>query len=168
MQNLFESGNVVSILYPSDLQTAVADDWIDLSDYHAMEIIVFKGAGTGGDDPDIWITQATSNAGAGEKALNVTEYYKKEGTLLSTSSLGGQFTKTTMTASYIVDLGAASAEVQGIYGFHIEADMLDVDNGFKYVRASIPDVGTNAQLGCILGVLLPGRYQQDSAPNPLD
>lgn len=168
MQNLFESGNVVSMLYPSDLQTAVADDWIDLSDYHALEIILFKGAGTDGDDPDIRVRQATSAAGAGAKALPFDTYYLKEGTLLSTSSVGGQFTKTTQAASYVVSFGATSAEHQMICGIHIEADMLDVDGGFKYVQASVPDVGNNAQYGCILGVLIPGRYQQELAPNPLD
>lgn len=165
--NIFEQGNVISILYPSDLQTAVADDWIDMADYHAMDIIFFKGAGTAGDDPDVHITQATSNAGAGEKGLDVDHYYLKSGTLLSTSSIGGSFTKTTMTASYIVDLGAASAEVQQIVGFHIDSDMLDSNNSFRYVRASVPDVGSNAQLGCILGIMYP-RYAGETASNPLD
>ena len=169
MKNLFEQGNVVSILYPSDTQTAVADDYINVSHSHALEVIVFIGAGTAGDDPDIHFFQATTNAGAGAKALQVDRYYKKEGTLLSTSSVGGVFTLTTMTASDIVDLGADSAEVQGIYGFHIEADTLDVSNGFKWVQVSIPDTGSaSAQYGCILGVLIPGRYQQENGGlNPL-
>jgi hypothetical protein len=166
--NIFEHGNVVSILYPSDMQTAVADDWIHLGDYHALDIIFFKGVGTAADDPDIHVTQATSNAGAGEKALNFDTYYLKQGTLLSTSSVGGQFTKTTMTSSYIISFDATSAEEQMICGIHIEADMLDVSGGFEYVRASVPDVGSNAQLGCILGVLHPSRYKQEQTPNPLD
>jgi hypothetical protein len=165
--NIFEHGNVVSILYPSDLQTAVADDWIDLSDYHALDIIFFKGAGTAADDPDIHVTQATSNAGAGEKGIAISEYYLKQGTLLSTSSVGGQFTKTTQTASYVISFDGTSAETQMICGIHIEADMLDVTGGFRWVRATVPDVGTNAQLGCILGVLHPARYQQEQTPNPL-
>ena len=166
--NIFERGNVVSILYPSDLQTAVADDWIDMSDYHAIDIIFFKGAGTAGDDPTLKLTQATSNAGAGEKALNVSTYYKKSGTLLSTSSIGGQFTKTTQAASYTIVGGGTSAEEQAIWGIHVEADQLDVSGGFTHIRASIDDVGTNAQLGCILAVLWPGRYKGETAPNPLD
>jgi len=168
MTNLFEQGNVVSILYPSDLQTAVADDFISMENYHAMDIIFFKGAGTAADDPDIHVTQATSSAGAGEKGLNFDTYYLKEGTLLSTTSIGGTFTKTTMTSSYIISFGATSAESQMICGIHIEADMLDVNGGFKWVRASVPDVGTNAQYGCILAVLYPSRYKDDSGGmNPL-
>ncbi len=168
--NLFEQGNVVSILYPSDTQTAVADDWIDMANAHAIDIIFFKGAGTANDDPDLWVTQATTNAGAGEKAVNFTHYYLKQGTLLSTSSIGGTFTKTTMTASYIISFGATSAEEQMICGVHIEADMLDVSGGFHWVRASVPDTGAaGAQYGCILGVLWPARYADDSGgPNPLD
>lgn len=167
--NIFEEGNVVSILYPSDTQTAVADDWIHLGDYHSLDIVFFKGAGTANDDPDIHVTQATSNAGAGEKALNFDTYYLKSGTLLSTSSVGGQFTKTTMTASYIVSFGATSAEEQMICGIHIEADQLDVTGGFEYVRASVPDTGAaGTQLGCILGILHPSRYKSAQTPNPLD
>lgn len=165
--HLAEEAVIVSILYPSDLQTAVADDWIDMSDLLSLDIIFFKGAGTAGDDPDIHVTQATSNAGAGAKALNFTEYYYKEGTLLSTSSVGGQFTKQTMAASYIISFGATSAESQGIYVIHIEADMLDVSGGFTHVMASIPDVGTNSQYGCILGIGHP-RYKGEPTPNVLD
>jgi len=166
--NIFEQGNVVSVLYPSDLQTAVADDFISLENYVAADLIFFKGAGTAADDPDIYVTQATDSSGTGEKALNFDTYYLKEGTLLSTTSIGGTFTKTTMTSSYILSFGATSAESQMICGIHIEADMLDVDGGFSWFRASIPDVGGNPQYGCILAILYPGRYQRYSGGlNPL-
>lgn len=166
--NLAEEAVIVSILYPSDTQTAVADDWIDMSELHSLDIVLFKGAGTANDDPDLHITQATSNAGAGEKGLNFDHYYLKQGTLLSTSSVGGQFTRTTMTASYIVSFGATSAEEQMLCVVHIEADTLDRANSFRYVRASVPDTGAaGAQYGCILGIGHP-RYAGDPTPNVLD
>ena len=166
--NIFEEGNVVSILYPSDIQTKVTADYIDMADNHALEILFFKGVTTSGDDPVLTIQQATSNAGAGAKDLNVDFYYLKSGTLLSTSSIGGQFTKTTLTASNVITGHATSAEEQQLLGIHIEADMLDVSGGFQYVTVNVADTGTNAHYGCILGVLIPGRYKQESAPNPLD
>ena len=166
--NIFEEGNVVSILYPSDIQTKVTADWVDLSDYHALEIIFFKGVTTAGDDPVLTIQQATSAAGAGAKDLVIDHYYLKSGTLLSTSSVGGVFTKTTMTASNVITGHATSAEEQQLYGIHIEADMLDASGGFRYVTMNVADTGTNACYGCILGVLIPARYQQEQTPNPLD
>jgi len=168
LSNLFEQGNVVSVLYPSDLQTKVTADWINMNEYHAMDLIVFKGAGTAADDPTLTIQQATSSAGAGAKDLNIDHYYLKEGTLLSTTSIGGTFTKTTQTASNTIVGGAASAESQWICGVHIEADMLDVSGGFNWVTANIADVGSNAQLGCILAVMYPARFKDDSGGvNPL-
>ena len=168
MHNIFEHGNVVSMLYPSDLQTAVADDYICLKDFHALDIIFFKGAGTAADDPTITLKQATDAAGSGAKDLNVSEYYLKQGTLLSTSSVGGVFTKTTQAATNEWAFDGTSAETQMICGIHIEADMLDVSGGFDCVQASIADVGSNAQYGCILAVLYPSRYKDDSGGmNPL-
>lgn len=164
--HLAEETVVVSILYPSDLQTAVGDDWIDMSDLHSLDIVLFKGSGTAGDDPEIHITQATDNSGSDEKGLDVSEYYLKQGTL-ATSSDGGTFTKTTVTASYVVSFDATSAEDQMIAVFHIEADMLDTNNSFTHVRASVPDVGSNAQYGCILGIGHP-RYKGEEGPNVLD
>ena len=165
--NIFEHGNVVSVLYPADLQTKVTADWIDMSDYHAVDFIFFKGVGTAADDPDVWITQATTNAGGGEKGVAISEYYLKQGTLLSTASLGGQFTKTTQTASYVISFDGTSAETQMLVGIHVEADELDVTGGFRWVSANVVDVGGNAQLGCIVAVMHPSRYQQEQTPNPL-
>ena len=169
MSNIFEHGNVVSILYPSDMQTAVADDWIYMGNAHSIDIICFFGAGVANDDPDIHITQATTNSGGSEKGVNITRYYLKQGTLLSTSSIGGTFTVTTQAASYVISLDASSAETQQIVGIHVSADELDVTNGFDWIRASVPDTGSaGAKLGCILGILHPARFSDDSGGvNPL-
>ena len=165
--NIFEHGNVVSVLYPSDLQTKVTADWIDMSNYHAVDFIFFKGTTTAGDDPDLHLTQATTNGGVGAKGVPISEYYLKTGTLLSTASLGGQFTKTTQTASYLISFDATSAEEQMLVGIHVEADELDVSGGYRWITANIVDTGNNACLGCIVAVLHPSRYGQEQTPNPL-
>ena len=166
--NICENGNIVSMLYPSDLQTAVADDWISLENYNHLTIVVFKGAGTGGDDPTLTLQQATSAAGAGAKDLLIVDkYYKKQGTLLSTNSVGGQFTLTTQTASNTIVGDATSAEEQALWVIEVEASELDCDGGFYFVQASIADVGTNSQFGCILGILTEPRFGQQTSPSPL-
>jgi hypothetical protein len=164
--NIFEHGNVISVLYPSDIQTKITADWIDMSNYHAVDFIFFKGTTTAGDDPDLLVTQATTDGGT-PKALAISEYYLKSGTLLSTASIGGQFTKTTQTASYLIDFDATSAEEQMLCGIHIEADMLDVSGGYRWITANVLQTGSNAHLGCILAVMHPSRYGQEQTPNPL-
>ena len=136
--------------------------------YHAADVIFFKGVGTAAQDPVITIQQATTDAGGGVKDLNISEYYLKQGTLLSTTSIGGLWTKTTQTATNAWAFDGDSAEEQGLYGIHIETDQMDVTGGFKWFTVNIADVGGNAQLGCILAVLYPGRYKDDSGgTNPL-
>ncbi len=45
--------------------------------------------------------------------------------------------------------------------------MLDVDGGFKYVRLTLNDVGTNAQLGCVLYLLSEPRFADATPPSAL-
>jgi len=166
--NICENGNIVSILYPSDIQTAVADDWINLKGYGHLDVVFFKGAGTAGDDPTLTFAQATVVAGTDTKALTIVDkYYLKQGTLLSTSTVGGVFTKTTQTKATTIVGDGTSAEEQMIMVIPIDAEDLDVDNGFCCVQVSVGDVGSNAQFGCILGILTDPRYGGETPINPL-
>jgi len=166
--NICENGNIVSMLYPSDLQTAVADDYISMENYNHLTIVFFKGVTTAADDPTLTLVQAKTAAGGSVKDLLIVDkYYKKQGTLLSTNSDGGQFTLTTQTASNTIVGDADSAEEQALWVIEIEASELDCDGGFYFVQASIGDTGSNAHYGCILGILTEPRYGQESTPSPL-
>lgn len=148
---------------PIDMQDgANAGDWVSLENYRRLEIILFKAAGTAGDDPVITVSQATANDGTGSKALNFTVIYEKVGTLASTTA----WTRQTQSAGNTYE-NTASAEAQAIIVIEIDAAMLDVDNGFTFVQASVADVGTNAQLGCILYHLSRPRYPQGAAISAL-
>jgi len=125
-------------------------------------VLVFKGAGTAGDDPVLSFKQATDVAGATNKDLAViTEYWSKQGTLTSV----GTWTRVTQAASATVTLDATSAESQGLYYFEIETDQLDTDNGYDCFYLSVADTGTNAQLGCAL--YIPGGLRYQSTPASL-
>lgn len=160
---LIEQTQICAGFVPVDLSAAANNgDWLSLRDYNHATIIFFKAAGTAGDDPVLTLQQATDNTGTGAKALNFTELWQKQGTLTSV----GTFTRKTQSAANTYT-DTDSAENQGIYVLEIDADMLDVDNGFSHVRLNVADVGSNAQLGCALAILSEPRFAQATPPSAL-
>jgi hypothetical protein len=153
---LVEVSQIVSGIIPVDLSGgANAGDWVSMKGYGHIAVVLFKAAGTAGDDPTLTIEQATAVAGTGNKALNFTDIYAKQGTLTSV----GTFTKTTQSAANTYT-DATSAEIQAIWVVEFDAEDLDVSGGFDCVQAAVGDVGTNAQIGCLLYVLTDPRYPQ--------
>lgn len=153
--------DIVAGIIPLDLQTARTGDYVSLKNAEGVLVVIFKGAGTAGDDPDFTLNQATSVAGGSAKALNAIEtVYKKQGTLTSV----GVWTKETQTADEVYSADATSAESEAIYVFDVPAAKLDVDNGFDCISVDVADVGTNAQLGCVLYILY-GLREQDKPEN---
>lgn len=158
-----ENNNISAGFVPVDLQTAANDgDWVSLKDYHHVSVVLFKAAGTAGDDPTLTMEQATSNAGAGAKALPFRNIYVKQGTLTAV----GVFTRVDQAAAATyTDL--VSAEAQAIWVVEFDSDELDVDNAFNHIRGRVADVGGNAQLGCMLYILSEPRYAQAVLPSAL-
>ena len=129
---------------PVDMQAAAnPGDWVALTDYKSVIICLFGAAGTAGDDPVFTLTQASDNAATGEKALTFSVIHEKVGTLASVAS----WTRTTQTAAGNYT-NTSSAEGQKLMIVRIDADELDVANGFPHVQLHIPDTGSNAALGC--------------------
>lgn len=153
-----EQVQVVSGFLPVDMSSGANNgDWVSLKGYERCTVIFFKNAGSGGDDPTITLNQATAVAGSGSKALSVIDkVYVKQDTVLTGV---GQFTVNTQTAAntYTDD---TSAEDAAIWVIDIQAEELDVENGFDCIQATVADVGTNAQIGAVLYLLWPARYGQ--------
>lgn len=157
--------DLVPAFEPLDLQTARNGDYVSLKNCQSVDIIIFKGAGTAGDDPVLTVQQASDVAGTGVKSLSViTQYFMKQATTDLTGT--GTWTKVTQAAAATISFNDTSAESVALYVVHIEADQLDADNGFDCIRANIADTGTNAQLGCILYHLNGPRYQTTPANLP--
>lgn len=152
-------GSLIDIIpgtVPADLQTLVAGDYVSLKNATGVLVVFFKGAGTAGDDPTLEVTQATAVAGTSAKDLNgFVDIYKKQGAALTAV---GAWTKVSQTADEDFVGDGTSAETQGLYCAWIPATMLDVANGFDCLRVDVKDVGTNAQLGCVLYILCGLRY----------
>lgn len=153
-------------ILPLDLQTARNGAWVSLKNYHGLTVVVIKGAGTDGDDPTFTFEQAQAVAGTNGKALSVIDrvFSKEHATVLP-----GTWTKETQAAASTFVPGDPSAQDIAMYVFDIEADELDVDNGFDCVRVICSDVGTNAQLGCALYILRVPKYQTEpqNLPSPI-
>ena len=162
-QRLFETANLVSAFVPVDLQTgANTGDWVGLGDYQRCVVVVFKGAGTAGDDPIFNLQQATDNAGTSAKDLTFTTIYSKVGTQTGIAN----FTRNTQTAatSYV---DAVSAEAEGIIAVEISSEDLDADNNFTHVRLDVADIGSNAQLGCGFYLMLDPRHASQTPPSAI-
>ncbi len=159
---LIENSQIVAGFVPLDLQTQRDGDWVRLRDFNHLTIVFYKGAGTAGDDATVTLQQALDNSGTGAKALTFTEIWRKQASDVQTV---GQFTKTTQSAANTFT--NTNAAGQAIWALEIDADMVDVDNGFQYVRLTLNDVGTNAQLGCVLYILTEPRFADAAPPSAL-
>lgn len=162
-QKFFQEANIAAGFVPVDMQTAANDgDWINLASYGRCVAVLYKAAGTAGQDPVFTLEQATTAAGGSSKALTFTTIYSKVGTLTAIAD----WTKTTQTAAGTYT-DTVSAEAQAIIAVEINAADLDVDNGFKFMRITIPDTGGNAQLGCAFYILLDPRDGGTSMPSAI-
>jgi len=165
-----EQNQIVVGLMPYDTMAAAAGgDFVSLKQFHHVAIMFTRAAGSAGEDPTITITQATSVAGAGEKALNFTDIYEKEGVTNAAGGMAaiGTFTKTTQTAANTYTSGT-SGENDVLQIIEFDADELDVDNGFDCIRASISDPGSGTgYYGSLHYLLLEARYKQDPVPSAI-
>lgn len=158
-----EELNLVAAIIPVGLDAAANNgDWVSIKHYGRCTIVVYKAAGTAGDDPNITVQQATDATGANAKALNFTRVDYKRGLQTGIASFS---IATQAAANTYQDL--TSAEAQGLFMIDIYPSMMDGDNGFSYVQVSIPDIGTNAQVGCALYLLTNPRYRGSSLPNAI-
>ena len=152
---LAEQVQICSSFVPVNMATAAnTGDWVSMAGYQRCSIVLFKGAGTAGDDPVITVQQATTNTGTGAKALNFTDIDEKVGTLTGVAA----YTHVTQSAGNTYE-NTASAESEAIIVIDILAEMLDAANDFDFVQASVADVGTNAQYGGCLYLLWGARYE---------
>lgn len=167
-RTLTEKLQIAQGYLPVAMNTASnAGDWVSLKNYFRCAVVFFKAVGTAGDDPVITLEQATAVAGTGAKALNITRVDKKQA---ATNLLAvGTFTKSTAASPASHDTFSTNtwtnsdlAEQAAIVVIDIDATDLDIANGFTCIRATVGDVGTNAQLGAMLYLLHDPKNSQET------
>jgi hypothetical protein len=156
---------------PVAMNTALnTADVVSLKGYNSCLIVFYKAVGTPGDDPVITLLQGTDVAFATNKALNITRIDKKQA---ATNLLAvGTYTKSTAadnvtatshdTFSTNTWTNSDLAEQAAIVLIDVKATDLDVANGYDCIRASVADVGTNAQLGSMLYILYDPKNMKET------
>lgn len=161
---ILEMMDIVPAFVPVDMQTAAngagAANWLNMSLCHRVLCVLFKGAGTAGDDPVFTINQATSSAGAGSKALTFTRARTKIGAIATAANQIWTVVSQAAAGTY-TPTSAASVAVIAV---EIRETDLDINNGFNHIQLTIPDIGTNAQLGCAF--YIPYGLSQPQAITP--
>lgn len=162
--HFLEKNQVVGGIVPVNLATgANSGDWVSLKEYGRCAIVLFAGVGTVANDPVITLNQAKDVSGTGSKALTFTRADVKAATAITSV---GQFTTTTQAAANTFTL-TGDAALQKIAVIDIKAEDLDIDNNFDCLQATIADVGTNTQLGCVLYFLHNPRDETVPLPSAI-
>ena len=163
-QLILERLNIVEG-FPAVLMNSGANngDYVSLKNYRRVAVVFVSGVGTAGDDPTLTVQQASDVGGTGVKDLTFTDIYRKQ----AATSLAavGSWTKTTQTtANTYTEATAAEQDLIWVVEFH--AEQLDVANGFDCIRATVADVGTDAQPGYLFYLLADPRFSTAPANMP--
>ncbi|GAA1749452.1 hypothetical protein [Nonomuraea bangladeshensis] len=151
MEALGRLFDIVPAFTPVDLNTndGATGLRVHLKNCTGVTFVFFKGAGTAGADPDLAIKQHTAASSGTTADLAVaTHFYRKEEATLDADET---WTKVSQSASATVDLGDASAEVEGLYVVEISANSLS--DGYEWVSVNVAATAANAQLGAGLYIL---------------
>lgn len=160
MNKFIEQCNPTACVMPLDLDTDRSGDYICLQGYGKVGVLAIISPGTAGDDPTFTFQQATAVAGTGAKDLTViTEYWSKQAATDLTAT--GTWTRSTQSAATTVAGNATSAEQAKMYYIEIDAQQLDVDNGFDCLTCNVALAASGgAQYGCIVYLPMDARFPQ--------
>lgn len=149
-------------LKPQDLSSAAnTGRWFSLANCPAVNAVLITAIGTAGDDPVITLEQAKDASGTGAKELTIRRVDEKIGGTGFTSSNDIWTRVTTIDRDNPATsrTNTTSAENEAVQSIFILATDLDVANGFTHIRMKVADVGSNAQLGCIVYIPAARFYQ---------
>lgn len=139
------------------LTSTVGDTtYVSLKNYRKLSIIVSIADGTTVTGSTITLKQATAVAGTGEKALAFTRMlanvdYAASATMVETAVTSNTFTTQTTNS------------LDSLYIIDVDADTLDVANGFDCVRLDGTGHAATASRGvCVMYVLSGPRYSGSS------
>ena len=164
-REFLEMADIVPAFIPVDMQTGNnGSNWLNMAKCDRVLCVLFKAVGTAGDNPVFTLNQATDNQGTGSKALTFTKARTKIGAI-ATAANQIWTTVTQAAAGTYTPTSAASAALIAV---EIRATDLDLANGFNHINLTIPDVGSNAQLGCAFYIPYAVRQPQATLPTFLD
>jgi hypothetical protein len=152
---------------PVDLQSAATGKLVSLKDASGVSIVVFKGAGTAGDDQTWTLKEHAGTADStGQNLAVIGHYYAKEETTLDGDETWTRVSNLSGGNPQATILDATDAEIQQILVIEVNASSLS--DGYTHVSLSNDGAGSNAQLGGVLYVLhdLAAQRAPASLPAP--
>lgn len=151
---LVESVAIEALAAPADVNGAgISGDWFNLKYYRKITFVLLQGAWAGGT-PAVTLEQATSNTGAGAKALEFTKRWSK--TALAATSVFAE----SVVSNNAFNLTTTPNTMTVL---EVDAEDLDNNNNYAYVRLVVASPGAFADLLAGFALLADGRY--GGAPN---
>lgn len=131
--------------------------YVSMKNYRKLQIIIVIADGTTVTGTAVTLKQATSVAGAGEKALGFTRMlantdYAASKTMTETAVASNTFTTQTTNSK------------DSVYVIDVDSDQLDVANGFDCVRVDCTGHAATASRGCVVLYNLYGARYSGASP----
>jgi len=148
MQMLFNSKTITRDALSATATFQTAANTVNLKDWARCVVrlwIYGSGAGSGA----VTLKQSTVAAGTDEKAVSFSAYYYNADHIDSDVPTKGTATGNTFNA-------VAVNTKLSVYQIEVKADMLDIDNGFTFLRCDVANVA-NA-IGHLEYQVYEGRY----------
>ena len=173
-RSLFERGcDPINLFHEADANTDITGDWVKLTHYTRVGILLIKGGSEDVDDLGLQFLQATSAAGAGSKALNFPangRVFSKTGAWtgvgvwtaasVSTSTIDGLAFGSSVPSGFTRVVSDVNTSAFQLYCEFTSSD-LDIDNNFNWFTAFIE--GDNVNNSCLMScwaILMGGGYPQ--------
>jgi len=145
---LVEKCGIESAQVPIDINAAAKNGtFISLKNFNHVTVVIVQGAWAGGT-PALTARQAPDVAGTAAKAAPLSFYWQKA------AVAAGQFTKTAVVSNTF-NLPATANTVTVL---EIDAEELDVTNGFDCFQIQSGTPGANADLLSMFYILSEPRY----------
>ena len=169
-KSFFERGcDVIPLINQGDANSDVTGDWVKLRDYTRVLVYMAKFGSEDVDDMALEFLQATDASGTSSKALNVSRYWTKTGTLTSATvwtagTLTTPIDKLAFGSSVPTGATRVIADVNTsplLLAVDIQSADLDVDGGFDWMTCFLGGANVdNSLLITVTAILQGGRYPQ--------
>lgn len=174
MNNNFDliTGGALLIAQPpvDNAAAAVNGAYANMKFTPKLGILLVFAAGTAAEEPVITLTQATSSAGAGAKALNIESFkYILAADLKATQAwtVATAITRQAPAASVATSQFGAGGTQQLAVFIEVEQNTLDVNNQFTHVRCNVADTGIGVRYMTMIYVAIEKCYQGEATPSLL-
>lgn len=155
MSKLVQEQKFIWAAEPKDYSgAAMTAEYVSLKYYNHLTIVIQTGAWAAGTAA-VTLLEATNVSAGSAQALNLETMWTDDaatGTLVETAVTSDTFNLDTANSLYIIE---------------IDADELDVDDGYDCVTLAVASPGVNSDFYGVLYILSQPRYAQATPPSAI-